>query len=554
MIALELVSKHAYKTAALCALGVVIAAFFGFFAKKVENDVVTHLLETSREFIYLGMFSVWGFSVYRRVVQKNVKRMMLVVAVLVVFWLVIREYKWRFITNMDASRLMWYLYYVPLLTIPHLSFLISLCLGKSENYRLPKWIYFLWCITGAIILLVLTNDLHSLAFVFPDGVKSESNYTYGAVFYIAALWGIVLALGSLIVMLMRCRVPKSKRLVWLPMIPFAAAVVYIIIFQMNIPVLSLFIGDLAIVDCLLFVLYFECCIQSGLIQSNTRYNDLFSASKTLGMQIFDSAYDLKYASLDAEHISPEIIKKYDDKGIILPGGKLLRKMPIRGGWAVWTEDISELLRVREELEDRQEELGERNALLELEYRREREHRAIEVQNKLYDLMNRKTASQLRAINALTDKYTLVSDPTEKRRILAEISVLGSFIKRRRDIVLTAEASGFAPEAKLVNALAESFHALKKLGISGAYLVDTGKEYIPVALIAEAYDFFEFCVEADLRNLRNLSVMITSVNGHLRCSVVSDGNIDALSLKESFPAAFVDEDECVLPLEGRNNDD
>lgn len=554
MITLELVSKHAYKTAFLCALFVIIAAFFGVFARRIENDLVTHLLETSREFIYLGIFSVWGFSVYRRVVQKNVKRMMLMVSVLVVFWLVIREYKWRFTTNADAGRMMWYLYYVPLLTIPHLSFLISLCLGKSETYRLPKWTYSLWAISGVIIILILTNDLHSGAFVFPDGVKSESRYTYGAVFYIAAVWGIMLALGSLIVMLMRCRVPKSKKLVWLPMIPFFAAVIYIIIFQMNIPVLSLFIGDLAIVDCLLFVSYFECCIQSGLIQSNTRYNDLFSASETLGMQILDSNYCPKYASSGAEHISPDVIRNNNDKGIVLPEGRLLRKMPIQGGWAVWTEDISELLSVREKLEDRQEELGERNSLLELEYRREREHRAIEVQNRLYDLMHEKTSDQLRSINELTDRYTHTDDSSEKRRILAEISVLGSYIKRRRDIVLTAEASGFVSEAKLVNAFAESFQALNKLGIRGTYLVKTGREYVPVTLIADAYDFFEFCLEADLRNLNYLSVIVGSVNGRLRCCVVSDAAIDEGSLKIGFPTAFVDEDECVLPLEGRNRDD
>jgi len=54
-------------------------------------------------------------------------------------------------------------------------------------------------------------------------------------------------------------------------------------------------------------------------------------------------------------------------------------MPIGGGYAVWTEDVSALLAIKEESECLAEELAERNEILRYEYRRESKRRKVEEQ-------------------------------------------------------------------------------------------------------------------------------------------------------------------------------
>ena len=519
-----------------------------YFLESLANFV--------RIFLYLGLFAVWGVSIRRRVMQTQAKRYMVSVAALMVLWLTVREFRWHLVLNADARRWLWYLYYVPILLIPLLALLVSMSLGKGGPYLLPRWTTALYLPTVLLIALVLTNDLHQWMFAFPNSaaMRSELDYRYGAVFYIIAAWIILCTIAAFAVMLSKCRIPRTNRVLWLPLVPFGVAVAYAVLYTIRVPFVVNELGDLAVLDCLLFTAIFESCVQCGLIQSNTRYYDLFRASVDTSAQIVDKEYVVRFAANGSAPFSRETMMAAEAAPVILPDGKRIHSMPINGGHVVWTEDISELLALREKLESVQEDLSDRNEIVQMEYVQEKEQKTVEEQNRLYDLMQQKTQSQLDQAKILAARYGKAETEEEKKRILARIVILGSYIKRRKDFVLSQQGAAVVTGHTLESAFGESYRSLGLLNIRGAYYVRTGQAQSAGERLAAAYDFFEYFMETVLDTAQYLNVRVGAVDGLLRCAVETDGTPDPDAIVHKYPAARFSRDgngvtECILPLEG-----
>jgi hypothetical protein len=516
------------------------------FADKMANNI--------RTFIYLGLFSVWGVSVNRRVLQISVRRILVAVSVLMVFWIVVREFKFRYVLDPVLLRYLWYVYYIPLLIIPLLALFVSFKLGKTDDCKNPEWLKLFFIPTFALICLVLTNDFHQFAFDFPDNrsMWTEQTYRYGWLFYAATGWVYICCISAFVTMATKLRIPRSKKFLWLPLLPFAIGVVYGILYALRIPIISSLFGDLSIVFSLSFTAFFESCIQCGLIQSNSRYSEIFAACVGTPIQIVDNSFTPFYSTNGSERFTGDEIRRAEKTPLIISGGRRLHAISIDGGYAVWTEDISQLLSLREEFEERSEELRERNMLLQHEYEQEREHKTVEEQNRLYDLLQKITQGQLNSIDELVLMYKSVNSAAAKKRLLARIVVLGTYIKRRKDFVLSMQYAEYFPESMLASALAESFRALKLLDINGGFLVDTGRESVPAVLLARVYDFFEAVTETVLDSAEYINASFTEINGVLRISITTDCTADTDKLFSQFPEMRTEHDDgmqFILLLEG-----
>ena len=86
----------------------------------------------------------------------------------------------------------------------------------------------------------------------------------------------------------------------------------------------------------------ECCIQVGLIPTNTGYAALFEAG-TFGAQITDNDYQIRYTSANSPEISKGIMQKAETAAVSLDKNTLLKSHPIDGGHVFWQEDITEIL-------------------------------------------------------------------------------------------------------------------------------------------------------------------------------------------------------------------
>ena len=234
--------------------------------------------------------------------------------------------------------------------IPMLSLLTTVSLGKPEHYRPPRLLHLLWVPTILLILTVLTNDLHQTVFVFPMEypIWTDDHYSYGPMYGVTMLWILLCGALALGIIFHKCRLPRSKRVLWLPLIPFFLMLAYALLYITGIPVIRLFLGDLTSVSCLLIALIFESCIQCGLIRSNSHYAELFRAS-SIAAQITDRDLNVCYAAQAIQSVERKVLERAKQETVILDGGIRLCAEPIRDGYVFWQEDISALLALLDEL-------------------------------------------------------------------------------------------------------------------------------------------------------------------------------------------------------------
>ena len=173
--------------------GALLCAFLAVAAAAVlrqigfcVNEQLDQFFTILRAAIYIGLFVAWGISVRSRIIQPQVRRYLTAVSALMIFWMTVRSIRYSLEEALWVMRHLWYLYYLPMLFIPLLAVFIALSLGKPESFRLPKWTVLLYIPTAALLLLVLTNDLHQLVFVFPaDAVVWMDDYHYAIGYFLA---------------------------------------------------------------------------------------------------------------------------------------------------------------------------------------------------------------------------------------------------------------------------------------------------------------------------------------------------------------------------------
>lgn len=472
-----------------------------------------------RSFLYVGLYAGWGLSLRRRIVQKQVGRYLTGVSVLLILWFTLRSVKYFILWQPAAIRFLWYLFYLPMIFVPMLALLIALSLGRPDNYRLPKATLALWILSGVLLLLVLTNDLHQLVFTFPKNASpwSDRNHGYGIGYFFVIGWQVICGVGAFVVMLMKCRLNHGRLRLW-PVIPMGISLAYLGLNYAGVPWIKALFGDVTAFQSLMYLLCFEACISCGFIRSNRRYADLFAASVGTSAEILDLDLHLCYRSLDTEPIPKETIVKALEAPVIT-GGQSLHAMPIAGGYALWTEDLSALLKIKEDSQALAQELVERNVLLRREYKREAERRKIEEQNRLYDLLQSATQGQIDRISGLAREYQGLS-PSQSARgrmLLGEIAVLCSYIKRRKHLTLLGDRDCKVAVGELERAFSESLETLKLLNTAVVLYVDGGLPMLPGKTASALFDFYERVIEADLEHLVGIQVSLSDIGG-LRLSL------------------------------------
>ena len=493
-----------------------------------------------RSVIYIMLFAAWGISVCRRIIQPQVRRYLNAISALMVFWVTARTLRHLFAETPWTLRHLWYLYYLPILFIPLLALFVALSLGKPDNFRLPKWTALLYIPTAALLLLVLTNDLHQLVFRFPeDAVVWMNEYRYGIVYFPVVGWMVLCALTALVIMLVKCRVPNSRKVLVLPFVPVVLSVIYGALYIFQLPWLRLIAGDVTVVFCLLIAATLESCIQCGLIQSNTHYNDLL-LSCTLRVQLTDPEYQRLLSSRSAEPIPLQIMRQTETGPVRLDGGLRLSGAPVRGGHVLWTEDVSELLEVLEELQDVKDSLEDNNALLRAEYTLKAREAHIAEQDRLYNIIQRETAPRIKLLAELTDAFETMGDEAQRKQILGKMAVIGAYLKRRSNLIFLADKTPLFQEKELHLTFGESMDNLELCGITCGLLSEL-EGPVEARQLMKMYDLFEEIVERSIDTMTTITVWIGPADGALRITINTDSAADLSPLGSDSVSALRDED-------------
>ena len=527
--------------------GALLCAFLAVAAAAVlrqigfcVNEQLDQFFTILRAAIYIGLFVAWGISVRSRIIQPQVRRYLTAVSALMIFWMTVRSIRYSLEEALWVMRHLWYLYYLPMLFIPLLAVFIALSLGKPESFRLPKWTVLLYIPTAALLLLVLTNDLHQLVFRFPeDAVVWMNEYRYGIVYFPVVGWMVLCALTALVIMLVKCRVPNSRKVLVLPFVPVVLSVIYGALYIFQLPWLRLIAGDVTVVFCLLIAATLESCIQCGLIQSNTHYNDLL-LSCTLRVQLTDPEYQRLLSSRSAEPIPLQIMRQTETGPVRLDGGLRLSGAPVRGGHVLWTEDVSELLEVLEELQDVKDSLEDNNALLRAEYTLKAREAHIAEQDRLYNIIQRETAPRIKLLAELTDAFETMGDEAQRKQILGKMTVIGAYLKRRSNLIFLADKTPLFQEKELHLTFGESMDNLELCGITCGLLSEL-EGPVEARQLMKMYDLFEEIVERSIDTMSTITVWIGPADGALRITINTDSAADLSPLGSDSVSALRDED-------------
>ena len=532
--------SKATKKSLLYALGVLALIAFAMWLRYagrhiLHSPAVSHL----RSGIYVFLFSVWCYSLWLRIVQTQVRRYLLAISVLMVLWILLRSIKFS-IENTDAERRLWYFYYFPMLFIPMLSVFVSRSLGKGEDFRLPRWTKLLYVPTLLLLLLVLTNDLHQQVFSFPSGVLSDRAYRYEGGYFLVLGWEALCAGFAFLSMVKNCRIPRSRRIRWLPLVPFALSLAYVYAYVQKIHWVWVLAGDMTVAQCLIFASILECCIQCGLIQSNLGYDELFEAT-SLPVQITDPAFCPQYVSAAMQEALPQSeLRQMQQDTVHLSDDTLLKRHRLRRGWVFWKEDISALNQIRKELELTRDELRDTGDVLTAEKAQHARWLKLTEENRLYDMMEAQTARQIAMLRDLLAELQKTEDPDRARHLLGQVIIIGTYIKRRSNLIFVGEQRGAISVQELRLCLNESSENISIYG-ADCKTVIKGEGRLTVGQATQVYDLFEAVVEAELESLRALLISI-EVGKWVEIALCVSGAEPLCGLRTRFPDLEWEQDE------------
>ncbi len=489
--------------------------------------------------IHICLLTAWGVSIRTRIIQTQVRRYLLAIIVMMALWMLLKIIK-HSIDSMDIKRWLWYWYYFPMLFIPVVALFVSMSLGKAENYRLPLWTKLLYAPSALLLLLVLTNDLHRDVFSFPSGVMTDTDYRYEAGYYIVLLWIILCAFFSFAVMLKKCRIPQSKTILLLPLLPLGLSLLYTTAYIRGVRFILLLAGDMTVTHCLLICAVFEGCIRCGLIQSNTGYDELLEAT-LLPVQITDADFSPQHISAAmGEPISQDTLRRMDADTAMPDADTLLKRHSLHDGWVFWEEDVSELNRLREALELTQEELRDMGNVLTAENAQREKHLRLSEENRLYDMMEVQTSRQIAMLQGRLTAIQRTTDEDTAGRLLAQAIVIGTYIKRRNNLIFVGTQRGVISLQELRLCFNESIESLNLYGVECRALID-GEILLAMEQAMQIYDLFEAVVETGMESLRSLLLSV-EIRDHIEVNICVSCKESLSSLKERFPALEWMQDE------------
>ena len=532
--------SKATKKSILFALGALALIAFALWLRYASRHIFhSPAVSYLRSGIYVFLFSAWCYSLWIRIVQTQVRRYLLAISVLMVLWILLRSIKFS-IENTDAERRLWYFYYFPMLFIPMLSVFVSQSLGKGEDFRLPRWTKLLYFPTLLLLLLVLANDLHQQVFSFPSGVLSDRAYRYESGYFFVLAWEALCAGFTLLSMVKNCRIPRSRRIRWLPLVPLALSLAYVYAYVQKIHWVWVLAGDMTVSQCLIFASIIECCIQCGLIPSNLGYDELFEAT-SLPVQITDRAFRSQYVSVAMQGALPQSeLRQMQQDTVHLGDDTLLKRHKLRRGWVFWKEDISALNQSRKELELIRDELHDTGDVLAAENAQRARWLKLTEENRLYDMMETQTARQIAMLRDLLAELQKTEDSGRARHLLGQVIIIGTYIKRRSNLIFVGVQRGAISVHELLLCLNESSENISVYGADCKTIVK-GEGQLTVEQATQVYDLFEAVVETELESLRALLLSI-EVGKWVEVALCVSAAEPLCGLRARFPGLEWEQDE------------
>lgn len=407
--------------------------------------------------VLLMVIVIWGVSMYIRLIQQDMRNCVSAIVITCLLWIIIRIFKYA--STGFALRMLWYMYYLPLLALPVEFMLLGYIIYAGEQKkRLPRWWLALAALNTVLFVLVMTNDFHQLTFVIdlsrPDW---DAVYTHGPVYdLIFVVFTFEFIITSVLISKDRLRKEPLTT-----MLPFAAIIGIGIAFTLiyNITDLRRYMPEMTTFFVIMVCVFWENVLITGLIPSNSGYWNFFRNS-TADISILDADRKLVYSTMNASPLPADLFENKDISYSV---------DPITAGFAVLHKDYSKLETKRRDLEAMSHALDKRNKLLE---------RETEITDMMYSLAEKKRLySQVdAAIGAKLDEITAIAeglsnDDPHKTQKLSRLKLLIGYCKRKSNMLLSADEKGCIPCDILKLAMNELVKDTGSIGITGQIFIN-----------------------------------------------------------------------------------
>lgn len=474
--------------------GYSICLFFFFLAGffQMIDDLLPDfwhvLFSLLAHVILLSLVIFWGVSIIHRIIRKDLRLYLLIIAIFILFFLVARMIKYGLTRNDDIlNRYLWYSYYVSQCLIPPTLLLASLSIETKDGKPLKKT-WFLIFIPAIILLsLIYTNDLHQLAFIF-EYSENDFSYKHGIVFYLAIIWEILITIISIIIMIIKCQVSACRKKIWIPIFAFLGCVfISTICFLVNIS--SFKIPELLCFSCIMII---ESCIDIGLIPSNINYEKYFYHSMCSAF-ITDENLQVIYRSKSSLSLDKEQLKAAIISPIMIDKNTKFYGTKIHGGYTFRSEDLSLINEINNGLQEAKQQTKEENDIIEAENEMKKQSAKIDEQKKLYEKVETYTKDEINKLNNILQLKTInEEDFINKMRFAC---VLAAYIKRRSNLIILSKKDKLMDIDELELSINESISYLSLSNIE-CFLDCKLKGKINSDILGTIYDFFEMCVVID----------------------------------------------------------
>lgn len=467
----------------------------------IGGPAVNHI----RTALYLLLFTLWGFSLDRRIIQRQALHCLRLTAALMLLWLILRTLKYSVVTGLAAGRYIWYLYYLPMLFLPLLGVYIALSMGKSEDYRLSRGSGMLSIIPAALFLLVITNDLHQQVFAFKSGVPGlpvSGTYSYRPLYFICLGWMVVCMAFSLVCLFRKSRIPSGEGKRITPFVLGCAMLLYSILYLSGIPAVRWWFGDMNVMFCLLYAAIYESCIRCRMIPSNTGYVELFEAS-TLAACIADRSGRIVLRSRAA---GKDMTCPQEGQRIVRPDGMRISSAPISGGYAVWQDNVRQLAELRTRLNANKEEMERNKKKLKDAYLVQKSLHELTEKNRIYNELEAKHSRQTAQMRQMLARCESAG-PAERRSLLKKVLLLGTYIKRSANLYFLCSEYQWLPQQELRLTVDEAVRALTACGTECGVIYRT-TEPMRASEVVRLFDLLEIVAETTVDDLRSLFISVS----------------------------------------------
>ncbi len=456
-----------------------------------------------------GSMLYWYILAEHRVVHKETLRMIRQIVLLCLLLHMISRARADHYGQLDdARRFLRYLSFVPINFIPVLMFLLMLTVGKKEGESFdPRW-RLLFLPATVLSLLIVTNDRHQMAFLFPQGIEvSEKVYQYGLFYFLSMGWAALLLMVAVMHLFYKGKSLVVQEKGWVVFIPLVLIILNTVFinYSKQFELWKVYdILNLPDTTIIFLLLLLEMCIELGMIPSNSHYQDFFEAS-TLSCQIVDEQGHGHFYSNLAMHqnaLTKKQKKEALQHPLFLDENTMLWGQKIKGGASYWTSNVSEVSALLASLRELSDSLTEENTMIQAENELAEETIRIEEMNRIYDRMLSVIRPTLFKIDTLLAGLRTDSPDFEDR--IKQAAVYGAYVKRRCNLTILSDGVKRLSLKEIEIAIQESLHYMELLGINGAVISDT-TAMIPVSTARLFHETFEALIETFLTQMDSILV-------------------------------------------------